>query len=289
MNRLPTTPILFFFVLGCCVGWGITNPEQETSVASKTFLPRYDGIEQTHQALRTRSVHKGKAPAPVSVLVGHHLLAAELFADTLARVPAKSIRHVILIAPNHFLVGRGRVQTMDQDFSTPYGRLAVNHELVRALRESGVVTVEPETFVGEHGIANILPYIKKLFPLADVTPIVVWPELAQEKLEAVRDQLNTLQPADTLLIGSFDFSHYVTSKVAEQQDRTTRLALEKLELASMREVAVDGPEGLWLFMALTKDRGAQQFRLDHATNSGIMTDAPASAEVTSYFTGRFFR
>lgn len=275
-------------LVGLCAGWGITTSPKIP--AERLFLPRYTDLQLTHKALAGVQLNFSRtASAPVSAVVGHHLLAVELFRDTLRKVPARRIRHVLLIAPNHFLEGRGRIQTIDQSFSTPYGRLAINHAVVRGIVDDGGATIEPATFRGEHGVANLLPLITRLLPEADVTPILVWEGISQTTLDRTREIIGRHLQPDTLILGSFDFTHYLPSVVAEKNDQQSKRMIAELDLDHLRSAAVDSPEGLWLWAALTKDQGGKKFVIDSATNSGIMTKAPEDTEVTSYINGRFFR
>lgn len=268
--------------------WNILRSPK--AVDELLFTPRYPDVVLTKSALSDAQPNASlNEEAPVSALVGHHLLAAELFRDTLKKIPSQKIRHVILIAPNHFLEGRGRIQTIDQSFSTPYGLLPINHALVRALVADGAATREPNSFYGEHGVANIVPMIKKLLPEADVTPIIVWEGISTATLERVRQSLKRHIQPDTLILGSFDFSHYVPSLVANEADEKTKAMLNQRDIDHIQSSAVDSPTGLWLWLALTLDQGGQRFVLDSATNSGIITQSPIETEVTSYINGRFFR
>jgi AmmeMemoRadiSam system protein B len=287
MNTQKVSGIVITIVLLAIVAWSIRmSPKQ---VVVPTISLRYQDFEQTAAALEATEPNTSTEAPPVAAFVGHHLLAAELFRDTIAKIPSGSIRHVILISPNHFLYGRGRLQTVERAFETPYGVVRTNTELTNILTADGLVTNEPATFIGEHGITNIVPYVKKLLPHADITPIAIWSGIRQERLDALRALLRDhLQPG-TLVIGSFDCSHYVTSAKAITQDTVTLKALETLDLAALRTADVDSPEGLWLLGALAKDLGAKRFTVDAATNSGILTQAPPRVEVTSYITGRFFR
>ena len=278
-------PIYLAIILGTVIWSLVDSPRTKFD---SMFRPRYPDFARTASALMHTQANRQTGRPPVAALVGHHLLAADIFRDTLDQIPF-SVHHVILISPNHFLVGHGRIQTMDKDFSTPYGRLKIDHQLVQALHQSGGATLESSTFVGEHGVANLLPFIKKLLPAADVTPISGWPGNPQTTPHKIRTAIATNIQPDTLLLGSFDFSHYVPSATAQLQDAITLKQLQQLQLDQLQQMAVDSPDGLWLFMAAAKDQAVQYFTPDRATNSGILTHAPADTGVTSYITGRFFR
>lgn len=288
MNRSQWSFFLVALSVGLSIGWGIaTAPKIRPE---PLFSPRYPDLVVTKRALKSAHPNLSQTqPAPVSAVVGHHLLAVELFRDTLLKIPARRIRHVVLIAPNHFLEGRGRIQTMNQSFSTPYGPIAINDEFVQGIVDDGAATIEPATFRGEHGVANLLPLIKRLLPEADIAPVLVWEGISQATLDRTREALGRHLQPDTLILGSFDFTHYLPSAVAENNDQRTKQMITNLDLDHLRTAAVDSPEGLWLWAALTKDQGGKRFIIDSATNSGTMTKAPAETEVTSYINGRFFR
>ena len=249
----------------------------------------YLDFGSTEAAFRTGKTPSSSLATPVGVLVNHHLLASSFIRDTLNHIRPGAVQRVILISPNHFLAGRAPVQTASQDFLTPYGVVHVDQALVKKFLAGSVVHVQNSSFIQEHGVYNILPYLARQLPWATVTPIIIKDGTSAETLAALRRTLDAELRPGTLVIGSFDFSHYQTSAVADAQDASTLRVIQSIGRDATDPISVDSSEGLRLVLDLMRDVGAKRFELVHHSNSGKLTRSPADAQTTSYLTGLFWR
>src|SRR3989344_9618852 len=71
------------------------------------------------------------------ITVNHHLLAANLVAQEFSLVETNQPIPVVLISPNHFFRGEGRIITSRYDWQTPYGVLRTDQRLGDKLQTAG--------------------------------------------------------------------------------------------------------------------------------------------------------
>ncbi|HSV42297.1 MAG TPA: AmmeMemoRadiSam system protein B [Methanomassiliicoccales archaeon] len=122
---------------------------------------------------------------------------------------------VIIIGPNHHGVGKG-VAVSDEDFSTPFGQVSVDKEIVSRLK--GVVELDRSAHIYEHSIEVQLPFLQYIGPDIRIVPIAMGfqdYETAKELASSLRD---AIRGKDVVVLASSDMSHYVTPKVAKELD-----------------------------------------------------------------------
>lgn len=271
------------------------------AVAAAFFLGR--GTEQqavtdfapVHRSyLQTREVFdRGFAEAEgmsaeknvAGIIVSHHLLATRLIAESFLAASGMHPDTVIIVSPNHFSKGFAPVIISSQDWDTPYGPLAVDSKLADALLKNGAVADE-FPFLAEHGISSIMPYVKKVFPNAEVLPIIVKESASVEDARAFGARLAELAPKNSLLVASFDFSHEVTNEEAERSDRVSLKAIQDFDYPTLAGIRVDSRPGLILSLAYMEARGTA-FHLLESTNAAHLLRKLDMTDVTSYITGYF--
>ena len=102
----------------------------------------------------------------VAGIIPHHLLAADLIADFFYNLEGANYDTVVLIGPNHFLVGQSNLITSGYNWQTPYGVLEPDATILADLLNDtnlGMV-VEEDVMQGEHSINSEVAFIKKTFP-----------------------------------------------------------------------------------------------------------------------------
>lgn len=228
-----------------------------------------------------------KGQEPHALIVNHHLLAADLIAQAMDTVATEKRRTVLLISPNHFGQGRDALIISGRDWQTPYGRLLADVKTSEILSDAGLATIDEQRFEKEHGIYNILPFIKKRLPNARVVTMMVRDGLTSEQAESLAIKVSALLPKDTLIIGSFDFSHGVTDSVADFHDAKTVDVLSSQYLAGVDSMNIDSRPGLAMLMALSRERDAAMFVPFAHKNAVDYTKDDSMLDVTSYFTGAY--
>lgn len=229
------------------------------------------------------------------LIVNHHLLADQLIARGLFLAATDSPLTIVLLSPDHFNHGSGQITAAAQDWRTPVGILPSDAEAIRRLSEAKVLEIDDSPFELEHGITNILPFIKKLYPQVKIVPIIIKDGLSNERGDKLADKLLEILPANSLMVASLDFSHYRTSAEADSFDRQTLRLISNNDYSGVSVLNknkqpdnVDSVPTLRIMLELMSRRGAKFVTLDH-TNSGRMTGNLTSKDTTSYIVGAFYK
>jgi AmmeMemoRadiSam system protein B len=99
-------------------------------------------------------------------------------------------------------------------------------------------------------------------------------------------RLAPLLSADTLLVASVDFSHYLPRDIADAKDVVTRQAIADFDLPAIMRMSpdyVDSPPSLGVLMQTMRLAGAAGPVEEAHTNSGYLLGSTVM-ETTSYFT-----
>jgi AmmeMemoRadiSam system protein B len=194
---------------------------------------------------------------------------------------------VVLISPNHFSAGHGKIISTLNSWATPYGQLDTNQRIINQLQTSGFVSLESDPFVKEHGIGNLAGFIKKTFPKASLVPIILKDSLSAEDSTDLAAALAEILPEDSLIIASLDMSHYLTADIAASHDQATIATLTSGDSQTVSRLDTDSRPALRLLLSYNELKKSQKFNLLRNTNSSLIAQQPASKNVTSYISGYF--
>ncbi|MBI4272421.1 AmmeMemoRadiSam system protein B [Candidatus Uhrbacteria bacterium] len=222
-----------------------------------------------------------------AVIVNHHLLAPELIARVMRSVESERIKRVILISPDHFSAGTKRISTSPRAWHTPYGDLAADAPFIEMLARAGVANNDPAPFSGEHGISGIVPFVKKSFPHSSIVPIIIKDTARDRAIDALARYLAEHTADDTVVIGSFDFSHYLPLQIADFHDQKSLEVIRNFDYEGMRVLDIDSRTGLRVVTKFAQQRGARSFELFDHTNSARVTGRLDVTDTTSYINGVF--
>ena len=221
------------------------------------------------------------------VTVPHHLLAAEMIAHTLRLAAGAKPTRIILLTPDHFSRSERPFATSDRDFQTPLGPVATDRVAVAALLQCPLVE-KSNLFSHEHGAQAVLPFLAELFPGVPVLPVALGVRSTRAAWETLAAALAPLVTADTLLVQSTDFSHYLTATVARQKDQETLQAIACGDAAAI--IALDQPDHLdskaaqWLMTTLQQRRHHATATVVDNRNAIDFGGPPDEPRTTSYIT-----
>ena len=187
--------------------------------AQSPFPPFFTNREVFAAAIRAC---QGK-PIPQKingVTVPHHLLAADLIAGAFSRLQGKGYRRIIIVSPDHFSRSTSPFAVTRRNYDTVLGKLTTDKAAVRQLLGNPLVT-ESSLFSQEHGVRALLPFIAHYFPKARIVTIAIHHKSHPVDWGALVKTLAPLLTADTLLVQSTDFSHYLPPPEARQRDQET--------------------------------------------------------------------
>lgn len=221
---------------------------------------------------------------PVAIVVPHHNIVKEERLELLEIIAAKrpKTKTIIILSPDHFSPNQYRIFYTDKTWELSNGMLEFDEELgpkiiVGFAKENGLVA-------NDHGIYNLLPDIKKVWPKAKIIPLLIGQEVRFNKLNDLIFKLNSNCRDDCLLIASMDFSHYLPRALADIHDMKSYEALESMKIKSENSIEVDSAQSLYTLMNYASFKQAKKLHFYSHTNSGVIENN-RDAETTSHFFG----
>ncbi len=229
------------------------------------------------------------ATSAKALIVPHHLLAADILARAYFAVSGKSYKLVVLIGPDHFDRGRSMISTGIKDWTTPFGQLATDKQLVREfVSELADIRVDDGLLAGEHSINSQAAFIRHYYPEANIAVFTFRSGLEEASVSRFAEKLaGVLKNKDALVIASIDFSHGKPSEAARIEDAKSIKAIRDLDYPAMAGIDVDSKPALKIVSRFAELAGAGSFQLLENTNSAELSGESRLREVTSYVTGYF--
>lgn len=168
------------------------------------------------------------APSTIRVTgltVPHHLLSADLMAEGFKFASAGSYSQILLLSPDHFMLGQSDISVSENDFLTVFGKLSVDTAAARKLKTLPFITNQT-FFYREHGLGAELPFIKYYFPEAKIIALTFKPTTTKTELDKTIAILKKILGQQSLVIQSTDFSHYLPPAQAAEYDQQTLKVLQ---------------------------------------------------------------
>jgi poly-gamma-glutamate synthesis protein (capsule biosynthesis protein) len=190
---------------------------------------------------------------------------------------------IVVIGPNHENAGDGQVQTTHGVWSSPFGSVGTDDELVERLVALRAASDEPGSFVNEHAIGTHIPYLTRLFPGTPMIPMIAKSTADADAAAAFVSDLEAVLPADALMVASVDFSHYLPKVVTAQKDEET---IGHADARRFREIErlgsdhLDSPFALITYLDWSDRHGDETNFVWHGFSHDILGDPYAPG--TSY-------
>ena len=148
-------------------------------------------------------------------------VAATAFATLQSSAPA--IKRVVLIGPAHYVATHGIVAAAANAFSTPLGRVPVDHDALTTVVDLPFVTQDDTPHAPEHALEVELPFLQALLPAFAVVPLLAG-DASPDEVAQVLDLL--WGGPETVIVVSSDLSHYHDYETARRLDAATAAAIE---------------------------------------------------------------
>jgi len=214
-----------------------------------------------------------RTPVPqgtAGMVLPHEVRAApDLAASYRAWAAVADPQLVLLISPNHFERGQAPIQSFDGAYRCHDGQLLLSTErLARRLQRQGLVSLEEVSFAEEHGIATHVEYLHHFWPQARILPLILKAEIDPGLLAMLAAALQEqLDPANTVVVASVDFSHYLPQAAAHFHDQRAWAALRNFDRPGFAGLEADSSLPLDLLAQLMEARGCQRATLLQHGNS----------------------
>ena len=177
---------------------------------------------------------------PLVIVVPHagYIFSGQIAADGYRQTADRQYEVVVILGTNHTSGSFRKISIYPGDgFNTPLGTTMIDKEVVKALLAANPDCVlDKSLHQQEHSVEVQLPFIQVLFPEARIVPVVVGaPDigLCSRFGETLARVLNGRR---ALIVASTDLSHYPDAEAAEDVDRKTLAAMEKLDPALLKNV-----------------------------------------------------
>lgn len=228
----------------------------------------------------------------VSFISPHHLVAEGIIGRIFEKASdldrGENIKRVIVISPNHFNKGYGWAIIPKNGSVLGESGLILDTAAAKELSVSKELFQEDnDSFSSEHGVSNLLPFSKKYFPSAKILPIMIRDGLSPDDSEKIAKMLSEKFGADSIMVLSADFSHYIGQAAGEMHDKKTIEAISDFDFGKFDDLDVDCRGGLRIISLFSQNLGFSRFNLLENSSSSRIAGEDLGDENTSYVTGFF--
>jgi MEMO1 family protein len=181
----------------------------------------------------------------------------------------QTVRRIIIVGPDHTDSGIAPVTTSNTAFVTRFATLKPIPGLATELQEKGLAHIEENPFINEHSIGAQVLVISKVFPKAEITPIIIRSDAKKSKLDAIAVELAKNLDENTILVASVDFSHYLPTAQAVPIDHISGEVVKNLDLDAISLIEADSSESMTVFMktmVLKKANQTDSFKVENTND-----------------------
>ena len=191
-------------------------------------------------------------------IVPHHVpTTIPLLAKFYAKLKnTREVKTFIILGPDHVDRGRGQINVSNAVFVTPFAEIKPDLEIIEKLENSGFVTHDETPFDREHSIDSQLLLISKIFPEAHVVPLVFRSNINNKTAGAFGEVLAEVARDDVFIVGSVDFSHYLSEAQATPLDHLSANVLSAVISQFGGLVEADSTQALVALMSFLEARSA---------------------------------
>lgn len=229
---------------------------------------------------------------PWGGVVSHHALSGKLIDEFFSRLSKKrAINTFILLSPDHFRASQDFVSVTNGSWNTPFGLVESDCALTEKLAADFGVAYNHRPFYDEHGVATLMPFIKKYFPNAKVAAIVyeVFDHYSGVTVKKYAECIKkNFQPeSENFLLISSDFTHGADLQTTlAQEARSARFFSAPLSV-SWQNVTCDNMPAIYTFSRIATAR--TNVTTLYKTNCLFLAPSDANPnDITSYFFSYFW-
>jgi len=178
-----------------------------------------------------------------SGVVPHHLLAKEIIQKFFKSLSLKGKpESIVLLSPDHFnsktLCQKTSFITLNSQTKN-FKNLKVDEFLLKTLIEKNNFCFSNSSIERDHGIINLLPYIKNYFSDTKILPILIPSDITEREITSLIKTINSQSSSKTIVIASVDFSHYLPKIAAQFHDKKSIRVLLNFEKEEFEDIEVD--------------------------------------------------
>ena len=218
----------------------------------------------------------------------HHLLARDVIDNFFKYASEHSNPDtIIILSPDHFekyvLFGYKFITAKSKKL---YG-IRIDTNLSSKLSVNNPIAFSDAAIAMDHGVMNLVPFVKKYFPKSEIVPFLIPPMINYSTLNEFTESLNNLTSKRTLVIASVDFSHYLPETVADLHDVMSIRTLINFDSANFDKIEVDSWQALYVARYFAKLRGKEHPHIIAHKNANDYAKNTTLYSTTSYFSVAF--
>lgn len=260
--------------------------EEDATVYHLSYRSNPKLYEMAYTGLEEESILKEKIYGGI---VTHHFFASGLIAKFFKKLEKQEeIKTVVIVGPNHFEAGFGEALVSRAVWSTPFGDLEPNKEMIDNIASSGIAAIDENPFEMEHSISTLVPFVKKTFPEARIVPIILKEKTSINTCQRIaRILYDNNANGDVLVIASVDFSHNLPLEETETEDARSSLAIAGFDFDTIYDLEADSPASIYALLYFLKLLGADNLVFSEQSNSFRIFNSSSNEGITGYFIGHF--
>jgi poly-gamma-glutamate synthesis protein (capsule biosynthesis protein) len=185
------------------------------------FPPFYEDAAPFEKAFTTADNFEPSNERLTGIVVPHHLLADHLLALGFRAASAFRYKRIVILSPDHFRKTDRPFAVSERDFKEVGGPIAVDREAARMVLAAGDFIESSCLFDKDHGVRALLPFVRHYFPEAKIVPVAISIRANRADWDRMAEALKPIVDADTLVVESTDFSHYLPQHEARGFDQQT--------------------------------------------------------------------
>ena len=226
----------------------------------------------------------------VSGVIPHHLVAKSIIEKFFNELSKENYpQEIVLVGPDHFnaaAVYGDKLITVNAS-TTNLENLAIDNGLLNTSGGISNLAFSDYAIKNDHGIMNILPFIKQYFPNTKIIPFLIPANFSLDKTKNAVENLNKILPDNSFILASVDWSHYLPKNVADFHDEKSIRVFLNFEEENFSNIEVDCPQCLYISRYFAKLRNADNYtKIDH-NNSQDFSNGEILDSTTSYFSVLF--
>ena len=219
-------------------------------------------------------------------VVPHHLVAESIIENFFSSIAETgNPETIVLLSPDHFdsvnLAEEESFISVSKNAKNFQG-IEIDNSLLNNLSVKNKFEFNSSFIELDHGITNLLPFIKKHFPETKIVPILIPFETDKEKIKKLAEDINLEISSNGMVIASVDFSHYLPKSAADFHDVKSARTLVNFEEEEFENLEVDCWQCLYAAKLFARQRGKEFSEIIARNNSADFSEIEDAEETTSY-------
>ncbi len=219
----------------------------------------------------------------------NHISAFPVIAETFENITSSNeiIERIIILSPNHFLSEEKKNFTSNKNWKTKFGILECDSEFINKLVSLNLAKLDDKVLENEHGIYNLVPFVKYFLPKAKIVPIILRDSLTNMEIKKIVKFFKKNLSSKSLIIVSSDFSHYLPKQISDFHDIASITTLYNFDYSHIKNMDVDAPACIEVLLRYLESVNACKFNLLETSTSAYSSNNEEIKQTASFVSGYY--